>query len=52
MPRTNAQEDIRVEKAIGFLERCPNQTVPEAMKLANFTPQEIACKAKQMWIYR
>jgi len=52
MPRTNAQEDIRVKKAVGFLERCPNLTVPEAMKLADLTPQEIVCKAKRMWIYR
>ena len=34
MPRTNARVDIRVEKAVGFLQRCPNLTVPEAMKLA------------------
>ena len=27
-------------------------TVPEAMKLADFAPQEIACKARRMWIYR
>jgi uncharacterized membrane protein len=27
-------------------------TIPEAMKLANFTPQEIACKSKRMWIYQ
>ena len=52
MPRTNAREDIRVEKAIGFLERSPNLMVLEALKLADFTPQEIACKAKQMWIYQ
>ena len=47
MPRTNAREDIRVEKAVGFLQRCPNLTVPE-----DFTPQEIACKAQRMWIYQ
>ena len=52
MPRTNAREDIRVEKAVGFLERCPNLMVPEAMKLANFMPQEVACQARRMWIYR
>ena len=52
MPRTNAREDIRVQKAVGFLERFPNMTVPEAMKLADFAPQEIACKARRMWIYR
>ena len=47
MPRTNAREEIRVEKAVGFLQRCPNLTVPE-----DFTPQEIACKAQRMWIYQ
>ena len=52
MPRTNARVDIRVEKAIGFLERSPNLMVLEAMKLADFAPQEIACKAWRMWIYR
>ena len=52
MPRTNAREDIRVQKAVGFLERFPNMTVPEAMKLADFAPQEIACKAWRMWIYQ
>jgi hypothetical protein len=36
MPRANAREDIWVEKAVGFLERCLNLTVPEAMKLADF----------------
>jgi hypothetical protein len=48
MSKTNAREDIPVEKAVGFLERCPNLTVPEAIKFANFMPQEIACKAKRM----
>ena len=52
MPRTNAREEIRVEKAVGFLQRCPNLMVPEAMKLADFAPQEIACKAWRMWIYQ
>ena len=42
---------IWVKKAVGFLQRCPNLKVPEAMKLAHFTPQEIACKARWMWIY-
>jgi hypothetical protein len=26
-------------------------TIPEAMKLADFTPPEILCKAKYMWVY-
>ena len=52
MSRTNARVDIWVEKAVGFLQRCPNLTVLEAMKLANFMPQEVACQARQMWIYQ
>jgi hypothetical protein len=51
MPRINACQDPWVEKAVGFLKRCPGLTILEAMKLANFAPQEIACKSKQMWIY-
>jgi hypothetical protein len=51
MPRINAYQDPWVEKAVGFLKRCPGLTIPAAMKLANFTPQEIACKSKQMCIY-
>ena len=52
MPTTNAQVDCWFEKAIGSLQRCPNLTFPEAMKLADFTPQEVACQARRMWIYR
>ena len=52
MPRINACQDPWVKKAIGFLKRCPGLTIPEAMKLPNFTPQEIACKSKRMWIYQ
>jgi hypothetical protein len=52
MPRINACQDPWVEKVVGFIKRCPGLTIPEAMKLTNFTPQEIACKSKQMWFYR
>jgi uncharacterized membrane protein len=52
MPRINAHQDPWVKKVVGFLKRCPGLTIPEAMKLANFMPQEIVCKSKQMWIYR
>jgi hypothetical protein len=51
MLRINARQDPWVKNAVGFLKRCPGLTIPEAMKLANFTPQE-TCKSKQMWIYR
>jgi hypothetical protein len=52
MPKINARADSRVDKAIVALTKYPNMTIPEAMKLANFTPPEILCKAKYMWFYR
>ncbi len=47
-----ARADLRVDKAIEALRKYPNMTIPEAMNLANFTPPEILCKAKYMWVYR
>jgi hypothetical protein len=52
MPKINARADSRVDKAIVALTKYPNMTIPEAMKLAGFTPPEILCKAKYMWVYR
>ena len=52
MPKINARADSRVDKAIAALTKYPNMTIPEAMKLADFTPPEILCKAKYMWVYR
>ena len=52
MPKINARADSRVNKAIVALTEYPNMTIPEAMKLADFTPPEILCKAKYMWVYR
>jgi hypothetical protein len=51
MPKINARADSRVNKAIVALTKYPNMTIPEAMKLADFTPPEISCKAKYMWVY-
>ena len=51
MPKINARLDLRVLKAIEALRKYPYMTIPEAMKLANFTPSEILCKAKYMWVY-
>jgi hypothetical protein len=53
MPKINARVDSRIDKAIEALRKYPNVTIPEAMKLANFTPPppEILCKAKYMWVY-
>jgi len=52
MPKINARADSRVNKAIVALTKYPNMTIPEAMKLADFTPLEILCKTKYMWVYR
>jgi hypothetical protein len=51
MPKINARADLRIDKAIVALTKYPNMTIPEAMKLADFTPLEILCKAKYMWVY-
>ena len=52
MPLTNASTDARVPKAIGYMNTFPGMTVPDAMKLADFTKDEQKCPAKQMWIRR
>jgi hypothetical protein len=51
MPKINAGAYSRIDKAIVALTKYPNMTIPEAMKLADFTPPEILCKAKYMWVY-
>jgi hypothetical protein len=51
MPKIDARADLRVDKAIVALTKYPNMTIPEAMKLADFNPPEILCKAKYMWVY-
>ena len=38
-------EDVRVKEAVKKLTRYPNLTIPDAMKLADFTPSECATKA-------
>ncbi len=52
MPKINARGDSRVDKAIEALRKYPNMTIPKAMNLADFTPPEISCKAKYMWVYQ
>jgi hypothetical protein len=52
MPTINLRADLRVHKAIEAIRRYPNMTIPEAMKLANFTTPEILYKAKYMWVYQ
>jgi hypothetical protein len=52
VPRTNARGDPRVMRALMKLKERPTTTIPKAMKLADFTPQECVRQAKGMWIYR
>ena len=52
MPLTNARADARVQKAVGYMKSIPGLTVPQAMKLADFTPNEQKSPSKQMWIRR
>ena len=52
MPKIVAWSDSRVLAAVGYLRKYPNMPIPDAMKLANFTPEEIADKAKYQWVYR
>ena len=51
MSKISAQANSRVNKAIEALRKYPNMIIPEAMKLADFTPPEILCKARYMWVY-
>ena len=51
MPRNNARVDPCFKKAIENILKHPTLTVPDAMKLANFSPQEQACRAKHMIVY-
>ena len=40
MPLTNASTDARVPKAVGYMNTFPGMTVPDDMKLADFTEDE------------
>ena len=51
MPKINVRADSRIDKAIVALTKYPNMTISEAMELTDFTPPEILCKAKYMWVY-
>ena len=52
MPKNVAKQDNRFDAAVGYIKRCPKLTIPEAMKLANFSVQEQACRAMQMVLRR
>ena len=46
LPLTNARDDARVAKAVGYIHRFPGMTVPDAMKLADFSKEEQQDPAK------
>jgi predicted dinucleotide-utilizing enzyme len=52
MPKHVAKHDNRFDAAARYIKRCPNLTIPEAMKLADFSVQEAACRAKRMIVSR
>ena len=52
MPKNVAKQDNRFDAAVGYIKRCPKLTIPEAMKLADFSVQEQACRAMQMVLRR
>jgi hypothetical protein len=48
MPKNVARADYCFDKALGFLLKYRNMAIPDAMKLADFSAQEQACRAKRM----
>ncbi len=52
MPKNVARADYRFDKALGFLLKYQNMAISDAMKLADFSAQEQACRAKRMCLYR
>ena len=52
MPKNVAKSDPRFDAAVGYIKRCSKLTIPEAMKLADFSVQEQACCAMQMVLRR
>ena len=52
MPKSVARHDDFFKKAAGFLMKFPTMKLPEAMKLADFTPVEQKDHAKHMAVHR
>lgn len=52
MPKNVAKHDNRFDAAARYIKRCSKLTIPEAMKLADFSVQEAACRAKRMVVRR
>jgi hypothetical protein len=51
MPKIIARVDFCFKKAVGFLKRYQNMALPNAVKLADFSVQEQACRAKRMVLH-
>jgi hypothetical protein len=52
MPKNVARADGRFKQAVGYLKKYTNMTLPDAMKLDDFSVQEQACHAKCMVLHR
>ena len=44
--------DKRIERTVTYLLRCPNSTVPEAMRVCKFSDKESSNAGKQMAVCR
>ena len=52
MPRTSSADSTLVKKAVEKLQKHPALTVPEAMQLAGFPPEQVKCRNTQRIVIR
>lgn len=52
MPRTSSTDRTLVEKAVENVQKHPTLTVPEAMQLAGFPPEQVKCRSTQRIVIR
>ena len=52
MPRTSSADPMLVKKAVEKLQKHPTLTVPEAMQLAGFLPEQVKCRNTQRILIR
>lgn len=52
MPRTSSADSTLVKKAVEKLQKHPTLTVPEAMQLAGFPPEQVKCRNTQRIVIR
>ncbi len=52
MPKKVTRADCHFQMALGYLLKYWNMGLPDAMKLADFSAQEQACRAKRMCLHR